>query len=134
MTIRTRVEDATGLSAARLVIYAVAALVALGLAWFVIDRLFLAPGRAREAAATAKVERKVGETAVATGKDALATTERVIERNTRVETLTRENTTRILAAPGANDTIPAAVDAAWLASICARDGRGDDPQCIGAKP
>jgi len=93
--------------------------------------LFIAPRKAREAAAAAKVERRVGETAVATGKDALATTERVIERNTRVERLTRENTTRILAAPGANDTIPAAVDAAWLASICARDGRAVDPACEG---
>ncbi|WP_310496503.1 hypothetical protein [Sandarakinorhabdus sp.] len=87
----------------------VGALMALGIVGFVFDRLFLAPGRAKQAAIQFKADVGGAEAQAAAAKDAVATGERIERVRETIERTTRENTIRIMAAPGAGDPVPAAV-------------------------
>lgn len=114
---------------ARAILYLVAAVLAAGLLWFVGDRLFFAPARHKAEVAQLATTVKASAAVTETAKDATATgTEIQIVRD-RIERITRENTVRIMAAPGASAAVTPEFDAAWLAAVCVRDANQHDPAC-----
>lgn len=107
----------------------VALVAALLLLWFVVDRLFIAPGRHKAEVAQLGTEIKASQAVTETAKDATATGAEIQIVRDRIERITRENTVRIMAAPGASAAVTPEFDAAWLAAVCVRDANQHDPAC-----
>ena len=113
----------------QLVLRLVALVAALLLLWFVVDRLFIAPGRHKAEVAQLGTEIKSSAAVTETAKDATTTGAEIQIVRDRIERITRENTVRIMAAPGASAAVTPEFDAAWLAAVCVRDANQHDPAC-----
>lgn len=104
-------------------------LVALAIVGTVVWWLFFRPGQLKEEAATAKVGQAAAAAQAGAAVDAVATGDRLRETHERIERITRENTIRIMEAPGAASTVPAPVHDAWLRALCLRHAHQSDPAC-----
>lgn len=116
----------TPLKGWRLAVAIVAAIAALAVAWFVIDRLFIAPGRARTETATAKAGTVVATGREAAAQDATKIVERYHDRTTEIRTI---QTAGVAAVEAAVDD--AAGGAAARRAICLLDNdrQLSDPAC-----
>ncbi len=119
------------LRAASLTIRLIALAVVVAVIAFVLWWVLIRPVSAQKEAAAAKVEARGAENIAVAAKDATTTGDRVQVLHDRIERITHENTTRILAAPGAAAPVPAAVGDAWLRAICLRNAHQRDPACAG---
>ena len=94
--------------------------------WFVIGRA----ENARTEAATARVDAGMAGVQAGNAKDAVAATIDQGQRQTIIREITRENTIRIEAAPGAGDAVPPAVWREFLGAVCLRrEATRSDPAC-----
>lgn len=94
-------------------------------------RALWAPGEAKRAAVQAKAEVGGAKVQAENAKDAVALGDRVIERNNRIERITRENTVRIMAAPGASVAADPGLADAWVSALCLRDAYRGASACRG---
>lgn len=83
----------------------------------------------REKGALAEAGVTVAEGQMAAGQDAQRVTIDVYNRASEVDATTRSNRDDILAAPGAQDAIPADVADAGRRALCLRAAYRDEPAC-----
>lgn len=112
-----------------LVLTIVAIVLIVAVVGFVVDRLFLAPGRAKKAVATANTEATVSKGEANKASDARAITETRSETIRTIERQTITNERLIRAAPGAGDAVAPDLDRAGRAALCLRHAYRADPAC-----
>ena len=104
---------------------AVLGLALVWLFWFVAIR----PGQKAAEAAQAKGDGIVAAGEADKARAAVPIIEKHFTERERIERVTVEGNARILAAEGAQDRIPAAVDRAARAALCLHDLYRGDPAC-----
>lgn len=116
----------TALKGWRLAGALVGVLLAIGAAWFVIDWLFVAPGKAKAIVATANAGATVATGRQAAAEDATRIVERYHDRTTEIRTIQSDGVAAVLAAGDA-----AAGGAAARRAICLLDAARQlsDPAC-----
>ena len=112
-------------------IYVVGVVLLLAAVGVVVWLVFVRPAHDRQAAAQARAEAGAAHGQAETAKDAVATAERVQIVHDRIERITHDNTTRIMAAPGAAEAVPSAVAIELHNALCLRDAYRGDPACNG---
>lgn len=126
MKIRDRIKTPLGLA-----IIAALAIGVLVLGGIVVNRLFFAPGAAKVERAQDKADAGGARVQAENARDGIATGDRIIERNHEIERITRENTVRIMAAPGAGVAADPGFAPAWRSALCLRDAYRDSAACVG---
>jgi Flp pilus assembly protein TadB len=110
---------------------AIAIIVAVAAAIFIIWAAFHFYEKSRSQGAQARVERSQADAAANSGADAVGTVARSGEAAAASEEMTRENEQQIRNAKGANDPVSDASTAAGKAAYCKRDAYKDKPYCKG---
>lgn len=114
---------------ARLTVYAVLALLGLGLLAFAAWWLFVRPRAAYVAAATAKVEAATANATAGAAQDALKLRIQVDQQHVAIDRITEGNGHAIQSAPGAAVALDPALDRAGRFALCLRDAYRTDPDC-----
>lgn len=104
----------------------IVAAIALALFLLLLNRC----SQERSASAEARLNRNVAGAAVESGQDAVQTAGTVAAHEAASDETGRINDAEIRNAPGADQAVPAAVDAAARSSLCRRAAYRLDPACL----
>ena len=110
----------------RPVMYAIGALVAALLVWWLIATLM----GGKRAEVQAKLNSNIAGAALESGKDAVNTVGQTAGRADQSDKLTKENSDAIHAAQGADAKVDPATRAAGLVGLCKRAAYRLDPRCV----
>jgi len=112
------------------IIAGAAALLVVALLWWFVWWFFIRPDKLQDEAIAARVDGAAAGVQSENAQAAVDATADKVERQIVTERITRENTIRIMAAPGAQDPIPPAVDERLLYALCLRrEATQSDPAC-----
>ena len=123
------IDAIPGVAPAKLGIYAVLGLLAIGVACFLGWWLFIRPAAAQQAAAQAKVEAATSAATAGAAQDTVKTL--VVHDNVAaaIDALTRNNDHAIQSAPGASASVGPELDRAGRTAICLRTSHQHQPDC-----